>query len=117
MDFPEFDSISWDSAYRTETEHSDFLKEAHKTEWLEEKLDTCLQKTKDDRSWDSTSESNDDELWRVCIDSKMTNVQRLYWSAVYVIGFALPLGAVLISYSGLFRFIRNMGFLAYRLNC
>lgn len=53
------------------------------------KLDTCLQKTKDDRSWNSASEPNDDELWRVCIDSKMTKVQRFYWSAVYRVRFTI----------------------------
>ena len=60
--------------------------------------------------WTSPEQTIDDNVWRVCMDTKMSNFQRYYWSAVYLIGFALPLIAVLISYSGLFRFIRETGF-------
>ena len=44
------------------------------------------------------------------MDSKMSDTLRFYWSAVYLIGFLLPLVAVLVSFSGLFRFVRKMEF-------
>ena len=44
------------------------------------------------------------------MDSKMSDTLRFYWSAVYLIGFLLPLVAVLVSFSGLFRFVRKREF-------
>ena len=63
-----------------------------------------------DASLKSSFDKEDDDVWRVCMDSKMSDTLRFYWSAVYLIGFLLPLVAVLVSFSGLFRFVRKREF-------
>merc|ERR1712131_340304 len=96
-----------DKKLTTVRHHSDFIKQTHGTKWFETKLETCLDKVIENTSFGNSSFEPQDKLWRVCRDTKMSNSQRYYWSAVYLIGSMLPLLATLISYSGLFRYTRK----------
>ena len=55
----------------------------------------------------SSFDQIDVDVWRVCMDSKMSDMLRFYWSAVYLIGFVLPLVAVVVSYKELFQRVRD----------
>ena len=60
-----------------------------------------------DSSVNSSFDQIDVDVWRVCMDSKMSDMLRFYWSAVYLIGFVLPLVAVVVSYKELFQRVRD----------
>ena len=63
--------------------------------------------TSHEQTIDSSFDQIDVDVWRVCMDSKMSDMLRFYWSAVYLIGFVLPLVAVVVSYKELFQRVRD----------